>query len=613
MKKRAWNRTLALGLALCLALTPTVWAAPAAETVALQLGNNRMAVDSRLTQVDAQNALVTPFAENGRTLVPVSRIVDAFGGESTWDAATNATTFTLDGRTVRHVIGTNTVVTPDGTKTMEALSKAVNDRTYVPVRYVLEGLGLWVGWDQADQLVVVSRKDLSGADLGSLSQSMRVSGRMGDLSAIGTRPCVPDPMAYFGLEERDYTIEPADGYFGGEGVVVNADLKLVKGSDKRLLDGFVSTLDEFGFQLTQVDATEQDTAQFGAYTQTLYFRYTGPGADKVAFLGETYDGAEYDFMVEYCNFYKANGASRDKTVLTYMLADGLEPLAVGVTDGDWNVEPYETQTLPGRPSRTVVYQQNGKTSYAPDLMAYFGVGAEAYTRDEIDGGYALRATLKLVPGSDGQLLNDFAQLMYEQGFQFKHVATAVQNTAQYGAYAQSLYFRYVGPDADRIAHLGQWDGKDYDLCLNYCNFYAAGGSSRDRTNLDVLVSKDLTVVDTGVRDSRWKVTAEVKPTPGGPGTGTGTGSGDGSGSGSGGWTPGVPSKPGGVRCGVCGGDGKRECVSCSGRGYFERRKSTPNYSGKGPKYYTVKETCGACRGTGEKPCTYCGGDGKVGN
>lgn len=66
-----------------------------------------------------------------------------------------------------------------------------------------------------------------------------------------------------------------------------------------------------------------------------------------------------------------------------------------------------------------------------------------------------------------------------------------------------------------------------------------------------------------------------------------------------------------TRCHSCGGDGDVSCSNCSGRGYKEKRVSTPNYSGSGAKYETVRETCYRCHGSGTVDCSSCGGDGKV--
>lgn len=151
---------------------------PSDTTVVLAIGYNKMCVARTVSQVDSQNANVYPVAENGRTLVPVSRIVEAFGGQSTWNSKTNNTTYTLGNRKVEHVIGSKDVLIQRGSqvqkKTMEAASKAMNNRTYVPVRYVLEGLGLWVGYEPTYQLVVVSTANLTGKNLIKLPETQRL-------------------------------------------------------------------------------------------------------------------------------------------------------------------------------------------------------------------------------------------------------------------------------------------------------------------------------------------------------------------------------------------------------------------------------------------------------
>lgn len=151
---------------------------PEKVTAVLGIGYNKMCVNNDVVQVDDQNANVYPVAENNRTLVPVSRIVEAFGGVSTWDSKTNNTTYTLGNRKVSHVIGSKDVIIQKGSqrqkKTMEAPSKAMNNRTYVPVRYVLEGLGLWVGYEPTYKLVVVSNESQQGEDLVELEQTQRL-------------------------------------------------------------------------------------------------------------------------------------------------------------------------------------------------------------------------------------------------------------------------------------------------------------------------------------------------------------------------------------------------------------------------------------------------------
>lgn len=156
--KKLTSVLLALAMLLTLAFVPATLAAGSAQVVVLQVYNSWMAVDDTLQQVDAQSGQVYPIAENNRTLVPVSRIVAAFGGSSSWDAKTNDTTFTLNGHTVTHRIG-NRAINIDGRRTviMDTPSKAMNNRTYVPLRAILEGLGLTVNYEGTHRLAVVSQ------------------------------------------------------------------------------------------------------------------------------------------------------------------------------------------------------------------------------------------------------------------------------------------------------------------------------------------------------------------------------------------------------------------------------------------------------------------------
>lgn len=164
-------------------------------TVALRIGFGEMAVNSDIVPVDAGNKNVTPVLENSRTLVPVSRIVEAFGGKSGWEQSTRTATFTLDGHTVSTQIGSASVRVDGKTGTMDAPAQIINDRTYVPLRAVLEGLGLWVGYEPDNRLVVVSRNSLEGQNLKKVNQCRLL---------LAAEP-FPDPIP--GKISEEYTID----------------------------------------------------------------------------------------------------------------------------------------------------------------------------------------------------------------------------------------------------------------------------------------------------------------------------------------------------------------------------------------------------------------------
>lgn len=172
MKKRV--PPLLLTLALLVSLAPAALGAQPGLVAALKLNSPWCVVGDEVRQVDAQSAAVTPVAESGRTLLPVSPIVQAFGGASTWEAETNNVVFTLGTNRVELQIGSTAISVNGAAGTMDVPAKAMNNRTYVPVRAVLEGLGLTVEYDAAHQIVVVADGDLDKNNLAALPQVQRL-------------------------------------------------------------------------------------------------------------------------------------------------------------------------------------------------------------------------------------------------------------------------------------------------------------------------------------------------------------------------------------------------------------------------------------------------------
>jgi len=98
----------------------------------------------------------SPFIREGRTFVPVRFLGNALGlddGRITWDGPTQ--TATLRGNaTLQMTVGKAQVVSDGTAKDIDVAPVLQSDRTFLPARYVAEGLGYEVGWDEASQTVV---------------------------------------------------------------------------------------------------------------------------------------------------------------------------------------------------------------------------------------------------------------------------------------------------------------------------------------------------------------------------------------------------------------------------------------------------------------------------
>lgn len=161
--------TLALSLVLLLGLTPSALAA--GETVvAMKAGTPWCVVGGEVVLLDPDSQAVQPVVDSGRTLVPIRRVMEAFGGTVEWVAADNRAVCTLDGKKVAVTLSAATAVVDGASVPLEVPARLVGGRTFVPLRFVSENLGLKVGYDNATGIVVISRSAYDAAALGALPQ-----------------------------------------------------------------------------------------------------------------------------------------------------------------------------------------------------------------------------------------------------------------------------------------------------------------------------------------------------------------------------------------------------------------------------------------------------------
>ncbi len=82
-----------------------------------------------------------PFISNGRTVVPIRIIAEAFGAKIDWDGATQTITITLNDNLISMQIG-NPKATVNGEMVVLDTAPVINNgRTFVPLRFIAEAFG----------------------------------------------------------------------------------------------------------------------------------------------------------------------------------------------------------------------------------------------------------------------------------------------------------------------------------------------------------------------------------------------------------------------------------------------------------------------------------------
>ena len=123
-------------------------------TITLQIGNPRLTVNGVSKAIDDGGTV--PVIRNDRTLLPVRAVIEAMDGTVGWDNSTRTVSLTKDGKTLYLQI--NSTLCVDSSGKYYALDSApiiLNDRTMLPIRFVVEYFGGTVGWNGNTRTVTI--------------------------------------------------------------------------------------------------------------------------------------------------------------------------------------------------------------------------------------------------------------------------------------------------------------------------------------------------------------------------------------------------------------------------------------------------------------------------
>ncbi|MDR1066482.1 MAG: hypothetical protein LBL35_03470, partial [Clostridiales bacterium] len=121
------------------------------DTVILYIGDATYSVNGEKKTMDSP-----PFITNGRTMVPVRFIAEAFGANVGWEDAEKKVTVKLEDKTLSFVIGQLS----SGLDTPPII---VNDRAFAPIRYVAEAFDANVVWHEDTKSVEITKSTKTSA------------------------------------------------------------------------------------------------------------------------------------------------------------------------------------------------------------------------------------------------------------------------------------------------------------------------------------------------------------------------------------------------------------------------------------------------------------------
>lgn len=124
-------------------------------TIILQIDNPVMTVNGTEKPIDAEGT--APVAVNDRTLLPVRAVVEEMGGAVHWDGETQTVLLSYKNDIITFGINNPTAFLNDTKNTLDAVPAIINDRTMLPIRFIAESFGYTVDWNGAEQKVIISK------------------------------------------------------------------------------------------------------------------------------------------------------------------------------------------------------------------------------------------------------------------------------------------------------------------------------------------------------------------------------------------------------------------------------------------------------------------------
>lgn len=129
----------------------------AKTTVTMQIGNPVMTINGSEKKID-ENGTV-PVVTDDRTLLPVRAFVEGIGGSVNWDENSQTATLKYGENEIKLTIGSKSAYLNGDEKTLDVTPVIINDRTMLPIRFIAESFGYTVLWNGSTETVTIINAD----------------------------------------------------------------------------------------------------------------------------------------------------------------------------------------------------------------------------------------------------------------------------------------------------------------------------------------------------------------------------------------------------------------------------------------------------------------------
>ena len=129
------------------------------DVICLQVDRSLAVAMGKKVLVDPSDSLVVPYISNDRTMVPLRFIVENLGAEILWEEGWNGCIIKKDDTEIELTFNSAEFKVNGEKVIYDAPIEITRDRTMVPIRFVSEQLGCDIYWNELNKAVVIAPKD----------------------------------------------------------------------------------------------------------------------------------------------------------------------------------------------------------------------------------------------------------------------------------------------------------------------------------------------------------------------------------------------------------------------------------------------------------------------
>ncbi|WHH58845.1 tetratricopeptide repeat protein [Petroclostridium sp. X23] len=122
------------------------------ENYIFQVNNPLMLADGIKKEIDPENGSV-PIRVDGITLIPIERLVEALGGSIRWDEDKSHVSVFIRKKKLDFWMNDDKAYVNEERRTSNTKLVMINGRAYFPLRYIAQGIGCTVEWNEETQVI----------------------------------------------------------------------------------------------------------------------------------------------------------------------------------------------------------------------------------------------------------------------------------------------------------------------------------------------------------------------------------------------------------------------------------------------------------------------------